>query len=311
MGLITKPMLAAKDPVIEQLTWPQLITDKLDGIRALRIGDSLVSRTFKPIANDHIRETCARLYPEGFDGEVMVVLRRGLQGEIEEFGNFQACTSGVMDRKRQGIPDFCYMVFDWVQDSLAASAVQRAVSMRDWYESATEEQRRNCRMVLPTVVHSPAELFAYEEAALERGNEGAMIRIPSGPYKCGRATLKEGYLSKVVRWETAEGTVTGFVEQLENTNEATQDAFGRTKRSSKKEGKVGKDTLGKLILRLEDGRELRVGTGKGLTHQLRDEIWGNQSEYLNKIVKFKFKPHGTKDLPRIPIFEGFRSPEDL
>ena len=67
---------------------------------------------------------------------------------------------------------------------------------------------------------------------------------PDGPYKCGRSTVREGYLLKLKRFADGEAVILGCCEQMHNANAAQQDAFGRTKRSSHKDNKIGKATLG-------------------------------------------------------------------
>ena len=94
-----------------------------------------------------------------------------------------------------------------------------------------------------------------------------------------------------------------------NTNEGLKDNFGRTKRSSSQDGLKPSGTLGGFILRNSVGLEFSCGSG--LNDALRDEIWKNKSKYLGKLVKYKFMSKGIKDLPRHPVFMGFRDETDL
>jgi len=142
-----------------------------------------------------------------------------------------------------------------------------------------------------------------------------MIRDPQGPYKNGRSTEREGWLLKLKRFVDSEARVTGFVEQLHNANEATINELGSTARSSAKAGLVPAGTLGKFLAVDVNGRfpglELKIGTGKGLTLALRNEIWNNQAKYMGKLVKYRFQEIGVKDAPRIPVWLGFRDPDDM
>ena len=72
---INKPMLAADlKGQWDKLVYPVYVTTKLDGIRCLKInGRGVVSRTFKPIANKHIRETLDSFLPVQSDGEIIAV----------------------------------------------------------------------------------------------------------------------------------------------------------------------------------------------------------------------------------------------
>jgi DNA ligase-1 len=56
---------------------------------------------------------------------------------------------------------------------------------------------------------------------------------------------------------------------------------------------------------------LYIKIGSGLNDELRDAIWDNRDEYIGKIVKYKFFQHGVKELPRHPVFLGFRHEDDL
>jgi len=138
-----------------------------------------------------------------------------------------------------------------------------------------------------------------------------MIRSLDGKYKCGRSSLKEAILLKLKRWEDREGVVVGFEEQMTNTNEKTINELGHSERSSHQAGMVPAGTLGKLIIRDDLYGDIPVGTGKGMTKELRQLIWDNQADYMGKIVSYKFQPFGVKDLPRFPIWKGFRAAEDM
>jgi DNA ligase-1 len=101
---------------------------------------------------------------------------------------------------------------------------------------------------------------------------------------------------------------------MHNDNEAGVDAFGRTKRSHHQENMIEMDTLGKFVVKDEKnfpGVTFEIGTGKGLTQQLRKEIWDNKGDYKGKLVKYKYQDCGTKDLPRFPVWLGFRDPRDM
>jgi DNA ligase-1 len=297
---ITKPMLASAAKDLNDLKYPLIASPKLDGIRCLKVDGKVVSRSFKPIRNDYIRGILEQLLPEGADGEIMA-------GD-----NFQQVASSVMSKA--GEPAFKFHMFDLAPEGADAPGYQdRIQAMTDW--KAANDPDGHVVVVETVVIGSVDELLAFEAKCLEAGYEGVMTRRPDSPYKCGRATIKSQDLLKVKRFEDSEARVVGFVEQQLNTNEAKKDAFGRTERSSSKAGKVGKNTLGKFVVE-EAGdkgwtQPFRVGTGLGLTQELRQEIWDNQDRYLGKLIKYKYQPHGVKDAPRLPIFLGFRDEDDL
>ena len=298
--MITKPMLAARCTNVSKIKFPVLATPKIDGIRCLRINGRSVSRTFKDIPNKYIQQQMQRL-PDGLDGELIV-------GKT-----FQETTSGVMSR--DGEPDFEYWVFDFV-----TNLVQHPY--RSDFEQAVPYARRAeklnkcalpvwCTKLMPEKLHNIGCLNLYESEMLALGYEGIMIRQPDSPYKCGRSTEREGYLVKIKRFKDSEAVILGFEEQMENTNPPTVDELGHTKRSAHQEGMVGKNTLGKFIVKeIGDtpwkGQIFRIGTGVGLTKERRQRIWLKQDFYLGYTITYKYQEIGTKNLPRCPIFKAFR-----
>ena len=99
---------------------------------------------------------------------------------------------------------------------------------------------------------------------------------------------------------------------MENTNKKTINSLGLSSRSSHKENLIGKDTLGKFILKCSKWKEpFGCGTGKGLTDKLRKEIWRNKNKYEGMVVTFKYQKYGSIDAPRMPIFLRFRPEWDI
>lgn len=291
--MITSPLLAAKKPVFENIKFPVLATPKIDGIRCVKVNGQALSRSFKPIPNKHIRETIEKFCFDGVDGEILC-------GD-----GFSDVQSMVMSR--EGTPTFTYLIFDYVSDSLIKPYSERLKELSKLQYDGLDF----IKVLYPEVANNLDELKEIMAKHLEQGHEGTMIRDPGSPYKCGRASLKEGYLTAIKYFEDGEAEVIGFEELQHNENEKTQDAFGHSERSSKKENMVAGNTLGAFLVRKSDGVEFKIGTGLGLTAAVRKEIWENKEKYLGKLVHYRSQPHGVKDKPRIPVWHGFRSPEDL
>lgn len=292
--MITQPLLAAKKPVFEKIQFPVLATPKIDGIRCIKVNGQALSRSFKPIPNHHIRNWIEANIPDGYDGEILC-------GD-----GFNDVQSMVMSR--EGEPKFTYLVFDYVKDSLLKPYAERIVDMAIGLKHLQGDPRIN--VLMPVTANNLRELEDIMQEDLAQGHEGTMIRDPASPYKCGRSSLKEGFLIAIKYFEDGEATVFDFEELMHNDNEQTEDAFGHSERSSKKENMKPGNTLGALWVRKEDGTEFKIGTGKGLTTALRQQIWNNKDQYLGKLAHYRFQPHGVKDKPRIPIWHGFRDPRD-
>jgi len=159
-------------------------------------------------------------------------------------------------------------------------------------------------------VNREAAILTWEESYLAAGYEGVMLRHPDGPYKHGRSTAKEAWLLKVKRFVDAEAKVIGYSEAQHNANEAKRNELGQLERSSHKAGKVGKQTLGALMVKdLKTGVEFDIGTG--FTESQRQLLWAQGDNLIGKVVKYKSQPTGVKDKPRFPVFLGFRDKVDM
>ena len=294
-----KPMLAETVKDTSKLSYPVIASPKLDGIRCLIKDGVALSRSLKPIPNKSVQEW-ANLHRDalqGFDGELIV----GDHGPSV----FNRTTRGVMSE--DGDPAFVFWCFDrWDQANLPYR--ERMHKVREVYIGTRCPGR--FKLIPSKLCNNPAELLEFEEDCLDRGFEGAMVRKPDAPYKYGRSTLKEGYLLKVKRFTDAEAKIIGFEERMHNENEATKDALGHTERSTHKAGMKPAGDLGAFIVR-DLRTEMSFNIGTGFTAEQRKTYWSTRNKLMNKIVKYKHFEQGAVDLPRFPVFIGFRDPEDM
>ncbi len=296
--MITRPMLAETLNVLEDIKFPVLVSPKLDGIRCVIVGGKALSRKFKPIPNDFVRNWLEANLPSGIDGELLI------KGK-----NFNEVQSGIMSE--DGEPEFEFWAFDHVDGALDEAFSARYERLAK-YAAQRSFAATNLKLVPHKLVFSVAELLDFEEECLAQDYEGVMLRSPDSGYKCGRSTLKQAWLLKLKRFADSEAVILGFEELQTNNNEKVKNELGLSKRSSHKAGKVGADTLGKFKVRdLTSGVEFEIGTGEGLTQALRKEIWDARDKYLGKLVKYKYQPAGQKNLPRFPVWLGFRDERDV
>lgn len=298
MGDIIKPLLATEAP--EDIRFPVFASTKLDGIRGIIGKDGILySRSGKPIPNKHVQAKIAELVknlPEarGLDGELIV-------GEATAKDVFRVTTSAVMSH--DGEPDFSYYVFDHV-----------FFGQLPFTDRFANIQKLNLpkliKIVDQSMISNREQLDAIEEKYVTEGYEGLIIRDPNAKYKHGRSSAKEGILLKVRRFKDSEAEVVGFEEEMENQNEAKTNVFGRTERSTHKDNKVGKGSLGSFYVRdVKTGQEFQVGTG--YTRDDRQSFWKDRQSLIGKIVKYRYFAVGVKDLPRFPVFQGFRDKRDM
>ena len=292
-----KPLLAC-EAELDKLRYPLLVSPKLDGIRCI-IHPTLgpVTRNLKPIRNDALRERLAQL-PPWLDGELIA-------GSPTAADVMQRTTSAVMSSSNDS-SDVKYYVFDTVSCDEYLPYEERLHATVDEMQNCNSME---CEVLDQLAVYNEVELMEQEGICVEAGFEGLMLRDPSGRYKFGRSTVKEGILLKLKRFHDMEGRVVGFVERMHNGNEATIDALGHKKRSSSKKGKVGTGTLGALVLEIEGWASETVEVGSGFTDADRHLFWGNREHLIGQQVTFKYQKSGAKDAPRFPVFKGFR--EDM
>lgn len=287
-----KPMLATTAS-IEDVSYPIWVGVKYDGVRALVVDGVVLSRSLKPIPNNHVQKLFGKPEYNGLDGELIL-------GDIYAPDVFRKTTSAVMSDS--GEEDIKFHVFDsFSKPELDYSG--RVDGLSDLFEG--DSNLIDARSVL---IRSEDDLRGWLESERLKGGEGLIGRYPAALYKFGRSTLKSGALLKFKFFVDDEFEVVGFEEQFENTNEATVNELGRTSRSSHKENMIPKNTLGSLVLKWED-KTFRCGTG--FTDELRQEIWNNKDRYLGALAKIRYMDVGMKDLPRFPAFKGFRSLLDL
>ena len=281
-------MLATAVTDINTLQYPLYASPKLDGIRAVVIDGVVLSRSLKPIPNQHVQRLFGQL--NGLDGELIV-------GDPCSPTVFRDTTSAVMSR--DGEPDVRFYVFDCFKNPYLT-----------FMERAVFRVSEKCIIVDQQLINSVDDLEFLEEKWLSEGYEGVMLRKPDSPYKFGRSTLREAYLLKLKRFCDSEAEVIGFIEQMHNANEATRDALGNIERSSCRAGLQGKDTLGALMVRdIKTSIEFDIGTG--FNTDTRTDIWLHQGDYIGKMVKYTYFPTGSKEKPRFPVFQGFRELIDM
>lgn len=290
-------VMLATDAETSKLRFPLLASPKLDGVRAYVKDGVVMSRSNKPIPNTFVQMSFGHL--EHFDGELIV-------GDPRHSAVYRETVSHVMSHDKEGF-DLRFYVFDHVED-LCAGYLQRADKLS---RTVIRAALKNTSVLThtQTTVTRFEHLLKYEEQCLDEGYEGLILRDPYAPYKCGRSTVKEGYLLKLKRFVDDEAVVINFEERQHNGNEATVSELGRTKRSSHKAGKSGRGDLGSLVVRHKDGVEFNIGTG--FTDAERTTIWDNRDQYLGKLVKYKSFPVGVKTAPRHPVFLGWRDGRDL
>lgn len=271
------PLLAARPDEFAPLAFPCLASPKIDGVRAIVKGGLVLSRSGKPIPNQHVQRLFGHLH--GFDGELVV-------GHSVGPGLFPRTQSAVMSR--QGEPDVYFYVFDWWNMGDQPYFKRYAPYI---ISSKLGQLPKRVFLVPQIYLHNLAELDDFEELCLEEGFEGIMLRNPDSPYKFGRSTTKEGILLKIKRFEDAEAEVLGMDELV-------------------KAGGCPASTLGALRVRdIKSGVSFSLGTG--FSEVERQTLWQQGNALRGALVRYRYFPTGSQTRPRFPVFAGLRSRLDM
>lgn len=292
-----QPMLAErKFPDLKKLPYPMFGFPKIDGVRAVEYQQNIVGRKLEVFPNAAAQQFS---YLRNFDGELTV--GNPLDEQVRNI------TSGMLNRKQdhtEGLP-LTFHVFDLVDRYEPLEARLKAIELY-----AGEP---NVRIVPHVLLGCEDDVLAYEGQQLALGYEGLILRLPKGPYKYGRSTMKEGWMLKLKRFLDAEARVLRVNEEMKNTNRAERNKLGRTKRSSSKAGKVGKGRAGELECVGINGtfKDVEFVVPLGGAGDKGKKWWWEVGKPRVEagetiIVTYKYFPKGTKDKPLLTTYVGVR-----
>ena len=296
-----KPMLA-KDADLPKVKYPVAVQPKLDGVRAIVQDGVVYSRSLKRIPNAEVQAVLGSTGEyDGLDGELIV-------GDPTADDCYRQTSSFVMSESKTGA-DWTFYVFDSVDMGQVPYSERRTRLL-----NIASTFNPDDSVVLVPEVHASneGELERMEATLIDQGHEGVILRTLNGVYKHGRSG-KTGPLLKVKRFVDFECVVLDSYEEQHNGNVGFTNELGRTARSTAKAGKVGKGTLGGLIVSpLDDSVSnpsvtFRVGTG--FDAATRAALWAERDTLPGRTAKIKSFPVGVKDKPRHPVWLGWRDVE--
>lgn len=299
-----KPMSAATvESLSVDVQYPVLCSPKLDGIRGVvsTTADGVtvvLSKKNKALPSVWLQDMFARSCLAGLDGEMIV-------GDPTAKDVWNKSQSLCMSRGKTPHDDFPgdqfrFHVFDYVDAE--AGYIARRKHAEQMVKRLPKDLRVYVTMVPQRLCSNAYEAATFEEEMVGLGYEGIMGRRPDGLYKFGRSTLSQGWLWKYKQFVDAEATILAVKEEMLNTNAATTNELGNTKRSSAKAGKVGKGTLGGFEVEDDQGRQFSVGTGV-LTAEECEALWKQRKTLVGKQLTYRSQKTGVAGgLPRFPMF---------
>ena len=278
-----RPMLAGEAD-LDRLQFPVFASIKLDGVRAIVRQGVVYSRNNKSIPNHYVQAKFKNFH--GYDGELIL-------GDPADKLCYNKTVSAVMSQSAPEGANVVFHVFDHIVTPFAPYDARLQLLPSSPFVNVVKQR----------LIRGLSDLLEYEAVILAQGHEGLIVRSINGPYKMGRSTTREGLLLKLKRFKDAEFEVVGFEERMHNSNEATVNELGRTSRSSHQANMLPRGDLGALICKYGD-TTFNVGTG--FDDAQRKFLWLTRDELIGKVAKVKYFAVGMKDLPRHPVFLGFR-----
>lgn len=302
---------------IKKLVGKKIIEQKLDGVRALAIVDrsfperptvEIFSRNGKPLDNfPHIEEELAYCLKQGALGGPWHDTKHKqfvIDGEIVS-KNFQALMKQTQRKTNIDTSDSVFTIFDLIPFDYFNKGkwnVSQQVRTNTWLSSLRQRVDESCKSlhVIEGLVvdldtkegHDTMRAFAQDQ--VDMGYEGIMIKNVDAPYQCKRGT-------NWMKWKptiTLDLTIAGF-------EEGTGKNLGR---------------LGALVCEgIDNGKEIKVNVGSGITDAQREDFWSRQAELKGFIVEIKADAitksqdgdYYSLRFPRFVRFRGFEAGEKI
>jgi len=291
-----------------QIKWPCIVTEKLDGVRRILVKENGVCRMYSRSGHedtglvDIIRE--ARYLPDNYvyDGELLAA------GEFKDCIAQRQATNSIANCKGEKT-GLVFNVFDMipVEEFYAGKSTQPAIERKTrlaatFMDESVQILVENWARLIAAfgmyedlqyikavpilgLINNMHELEPIVAEVWERNGEGVMLNTVAGMYEIKRSKQ----LLKVKHTEEHVLPVADFLEG-----------------SGKYE-----DSLGALVLLYtnKQGHHSYVGVGTGFTDAERQHIWDNQEYYRGRLVEIdtfgeSTNAHGLTSL-NCPVFKRF------
>lgn len=291
-----------------RVSWPCIVTEKLDGIRRILIKENGICSFYSRSGHEdtglvQIADE-AKWLPDNYVYD----------GELLADGNFKDCiaqrqaTNSIANSKgtKTGLT---FNIFDMVPVAefyagkstmdagnrkilLGATLMDESIKYLDenWnYRIAAFGLHKDLKYIKPVpilgVVNNIHEVEPIVDIIWKRGGEGVMLNVASAPYEVKRS-------KKLLKIKHVEEFVLPVVNIIEGT------------------GKY-EDAMGAIVClyTASDGSRSYVGIGSGFTDDQRRDIWDNPNSYIGMFAEIESfgestNAQGTKSI-NCPIFKRF------
>ena len=279
----------------------KLVEVKLDGVRVITIvyPDGTVnqySRNGKELHNfEHIKQQISRIarlfaVPTVLDGEVMSSSFQDLMKQVHRKDNIEANDAVLHLFDILSLEEF-------KRGTGKHTQLERSQTLQNWYKHIADNLP-NVEILgyVPIDLNTEQGQEQFSEIntrAINEGYEGIMIKDPDAVYETKRSHA----------WLKQKPFIEVSLEVID-VEEGT----------GKNEGR-----LGALVCNGEDdGKNITVNVGSGLTDSMRIDIWANRNSVVGQMVEIRAdavtqNQDGTYSLrfPRFKTFRGFELGEKL
>ena len=277
-----KPMLAHKFDK-SRVDWnePVYIQPKLDGVRCLFTKDGAFSRTGKQFMNvKHIEEDLKHLFEAcpwiALDGELY---NHDLKDDFEKIISLVRKQKPTDEDRSEARRLTQYHVYDYTNTSMS-----NVVNYRYRLDQLT------CSNIYSSSIHyvetkrvkSMKAAKDFHTKRLAEGYEGSILRTNT-PYKHGRSFG----LMKFKDFSDTEATIIGY-------------EVGQGKRTG---------TLGKFVMKDDDGVEFGCPPGKGYTYKDLADMLCNIQDYIGRRATFTYFQRTKAGSYRHPLYKCLRNYE--
>jgi len=262
----------------EEVPYPILVQEKLNGVRMLITPEGVLTRNFKSFGNRQI-EISLKKY-------VQKVRALGLILDCEFLSQMHPWEEHVRiinEKDAEVPPEFSPHAFD-------------ALTLEEWDSvdqgwckcPPYEERHKRMKEYFPEITLPYSECWeveslddVYEEVLCGPGvggvgsGEGLILRIPGCGYKHGRVTFNECSAWKLKPVFTMDGVVIDYKPMKRSMAAPEVDAFGHTHRPKHVDSTVEVDMLGAIRVETAYGK---FWCGTGFTHEQRIELWNDAEE---------------------------------
>ncbi len=276
-----KPMLAYKVGK-KDIDWSEKIflQPKLDGVRCVFTRHGAFSRTGKQFKNvAHIEEDLAEFFEKNpdtiLDGELY---NHKLKNDFEKIISLVRKTKPTEQHRLEAERLVQYHVYDTIVTFPLAPNYQ----VRYDFLVRSLPIARSITLIRNTSVDSYDEAKMLHNIHLAKGYEGSILRLNKSYEQ------KRSYnLQKFKDFSDTEATIIGYVE-------------GKGKRQG---------TIGKFLMRDDEGVEFGCPPGKGYTYEDLANMLLNVNDYIGQRATFTYFERTKANSYRHPLFKAIRNYE--